>query len=441
MPTPPLDPKVVAAIEKDLKERQLSYRAIAKKHGVHAKSVWKISKKLHLPQRVISPQKQETEYVSSQPTRTDEIKKDEWIVSLPKTRVHTLDELIKFCEVDTALWEVDRFICNKWEVAVKVNDGKDISHVETEALYQVKAWLKKKKVQAFILDEIADLKRLAGTYSPSFPAIIKGRSSGPSGNVVEHAMYDHHFGGLIWGKETGGADWDLELADETWRTALTTSIQRTAAFEPEGSLFVVGQDLMNSDNKAGTTERGTRQDMDSRYQKVYEVAKKAVVWAIDQQLDHYGKVYVPVVCGNHDPLATWHLGDYLSALYRKSKNVTVDNAPNFRKYWEFGVNMLMFSHGNAKCKLEDYGSTMAAEQPAMWGRTLWREAHTGDKHQRRTIEGKGFTVRILTTLRPPCAWTAEQMYQSMRVAESLIWNRTAGLIGSTNYSILPNRGK
>jgi hypothetical protein len=143
-----------------------------------------------------------------------------------------------------------------------------------------------------------------------------------------------------------------------------------------------------------------------------------------------------MVGGNHDYLATWHLGDSLTSWYRNNKNVTVNNTPLFRKYYEHGVNMLMFTHGHTG-KLEAYDETMAAERPDMWGRTLWREAHTGDKHHRRLIELKGATVRILPSLRPPCSWSSENHFiGAIRAAEAYVWNNREGLVGTGVYSIL-----
>ena len=65
--------------------------------------------------------------------------------------------------------------------------------------------------------------------------------------------------------------------------------------------------------------------------------------------------------GNHDPLAAFHLGDYLKAWVRRHKRLTIDNGPAFRKWFEWGTVGLGFCHGNAG-KLEEYGMKMAAEQ-------------------------------------------------------------------------------
>jgi hypothetical protein len=69
-----------------------------------------------------------------------DLRMDKWQVSIPKTRIHTLEELLAYFEVDTNVWEVERFICNKWEMGYVNEAGLS----DAEPLYQVKAFLRKK---------------------------------------------------------------------------------------------------------------------------------------------------------------------------------------------------------------------------------------------------------------------------------------------------------
>lgn len=92
---------------------------------------------------------------------TDDIHGDKRTLTLPKTGIHTLEELLDYCKVDTTVWEVERFIVNKWEMGfVKVSsreegpkDAAGVKHVDeekeagTQPLYQVKAFLRKKYAQ------------------------------------------------------------------------------------------------------------------------------------------------------------------------------------------------------------------------------------------------------------------------------------------------------
>ncbi|WP_250530714.1 hypothetical protein, partial [Caballeronia sp. NCF4] len=71
---------------------------------------------------------------------TSEIAGDKWTLVLPKTRIHTLEQLLEFCNVDVSVWEVERFVCNKWEMGYAVGDGPD-KRAEVEQLYQIKAFL------------------------------------------------------------------------------------------------------------------------------------------------------------------------------------------------------------------------------------------------------------------------------------------------------------
>ena len=91
-------------------------------------------------------------------TETDDIAGDKRTISLPKTGIHTLEELLEFCKVDTSVWEVERFVVNKWEMGYiaqshKVEHKADAAgdkETDTEntsgsqPLYQVKAFLRKR---------------------------------------------------------------------------------------------------------------------------------------------------------------------------------------------------------------------------------------------------------------------------------------------------------
>lgn len=423
-----ISPKTQKEMRK-LHTQGMSLRAIGRKLGVHNTSVMNYLN----PDKKPAVQRMAT---ASKPSREDDQKQNEWKISLAATRIHTLDQMVKFCEIDLNVWEVERFVCNKWEVGIKVGSGES-SRVKTEPLYQVKVWLKKKVLLSFIREEIERLKAEARIVMPAVPAFIRARSTS-TGIWVEHSLYDHHFGALIWSKETGREDYDSKIAREVWDRALGALVLRTDSYDAEGAVFILGQDLMNSNNRQGSTEAQTQQSMDSRYQKMYGVTRDAAVWAIDRLVSRYKRVHVPIVGGNHDPQASWHLGEYLELKYCNNKNVTIDNAPTFRKWWEYGVNMVMFAHGN-KGKLEEYGRTMAAEKFEMWGRTQFREAHTGHIHHKRVWEFDGYIARSLSSLRPPCAWSAENLYGAIRAAESFVWSRTEGLIGTANYSISPKK--
>lgn len=423
MANPQLDEKLQQRI-KELSQRNPSWSASQISRAVEQETGIRVSRDCVCRYRAPKVVGAET------PSESNEITGDTWSISLPKTRICTLEQLLEHCKVDKDVWEVERFICNKWEMGYK--DKADEGQVMP--LFQVKAFLKRRAWVEEANRIIEALRKKAQSHAPKYPVIKVAKSN--SGNAVEISPVDVHHGALIWGRETGGEDWDLKISEKAYKDAVTALIARTESYRPEKAVLILGHDQQNADNRAGNTEAGTPQNNDGRYQKVFELSCECSIWAIDACLMKYGEVEVFPVPGNHDPLATWHLGEILKAWYRNVPKVTIHNSPNPRKYWEHGVNMLLFTHGN-KGKLENYDKTMAAEQPAMWGRTKWREAHTGDKHHRRMIETQGATVRILPSLRPPCAWSAENHYiGAIRAAEAYVWNKDEGLVGTACYSIL-----
>jgi hypothetical protein len=76
-------------------------------------------------------------------TETVEATQDTQVLTLPKTRIHTLEELLAYFKVDADVWEVDHWICNKWEMGYKDDEDK----AQTEELYQVKVWLRRRMAQ------------------------------------------------------------------------------------------------------------------------------------------------------------------------------------------------------------------------------------------------------------------------------------------------------
>ena len=342
---------------------------------------------------------------------------DTWDISLPKTNIHTLEELLAYCQVDLSIWEVERFTVNKWDGATAAGP---------EPFYQVKATLMKRKAMINAKAEIDRLKEEFKKLSPhretNFP------SATLTGNMLEINIPDAHFGKMAWGKETGDKSYDTPIAAHMFLRALKTLVVRASGYKFDKIVFVVGNDLLNSDNEQGTTTKGTFVSTDGRYQKTFVTVRKVITESIEI-LRQIAPVEVVMVSGNHDDLSVWHLGDSLECVYANDEDVTVRNEPTTRKYVRFGNVLLMFTHGD-KGKREDYPLLMATERSRDFGETKFREIHTGHIHQTKMQEFHGVRVRILPSLSPPDAWHSENGFTGQqRNAEGYIWNNVEGLIG------------
>lgn len=362
--------------------------------------------------------------VPSESSETNEFIGDHWNVELKGTRISTLDQLLKYCKVDLEVWEVERFIVNKWEMGYTTGNQENKT-ASVEPLFQVKATLKKRTDIINARQEIEALKEEAKKYAPIPYPVLRLEPEG--GNLLEIVIPDLHAMKLSWHKETGYIDYDIREAEAVYERAVNKIISRVKNTPIDHILLCMGQDLLNSDNLNSTTTKGTLVNTDTRFHKGYVIVRQLLVRTIEK-LRRIAPVTVKVIPGNHDTLSTFTLGDSLECWFHNYDDVTVDNSPIQHKFFRWGDVFLMIIHGD-KGKKDDYGLWMATEKPQDFGETKFREIHIGHLHKTKLDEKFGIRVRTLSALTPPDAWHAENGFVgNLRSAEGFIWNKQEGLI-------------
>ena len=372
--------------------------------------------------------------------------------------IRTLEDLLKFANVDQDVWEVERYTVNKWEVAMREpattvlngdgtplvveNDKGGKSTLWTrksnvplhEPLYQIKAWLKRRKIVEQTRDIVTKMLAEFRKEAPTYKLASKGASKGC---LLEMSIFDLHLGKLIWQPESG-SNYDIKISQSAFTEALESLISRSKGFDVSRILFPVGNDFFNVDNSNQTTTAGTPQHEDVRWQKSFIVGRKMIVDAI-HRLRKIAPVDVVMVSGNHDSERIFYLGDTLSGWMSKTEGVTVNNDPTLRKYYQFGKCLIGFTHG----KEEQHKSLpliMATEQAQAWSVTKYREMHLGHWHHKKEIhfqpveEYNGIRVRIIPSLCPSDAWHKMKGFGGLRSAEAYVWDKNDGLVGSFAYN-------
>lgn len=355
-------------------------------------------------------------------------------VRMPKTRIHTLDQLIAHCEVDLAKWEVERFTCNKWEMGYVDKNSGVADHIP---LFQVKATFRENR-KSSALDYVRQQWIETATKYAPIPRKISRRAN-DTGNLLEIIIPDHHDGTLAWGKETGAADWDLNISRRVYRETVDSLMQRSSSYNFDRVLHVVGNDRMDVDNADNTTTRGTQQDTDSRYPKICESVFQQEVETIEL-MRRVAEVHVEPVRGNHDWQSMWWMGFALAQYFRNYEDVHVNISPKARRAYEWGNVMLGFTHGDKDAKsptrIKNLAGLFMAENPEMYGRTKFREIHIGHWHSVLFTEQNGIIVRGLSSLCPPDAWTSESGYiGSHQRADAFYWNKELGPMGTATHAI------
>lgn len=362
---------------------------------------------------------------------TMDFKSDSGVISVEKSaRITSLEQLLDVAGVDMETWEVDRYIVNKWEIGAKDAEA----HLQVEPLFQVKVWLKR-KLPALPF-EVA-MKKVAEQLSkaPLHPVQAYEPVSDP--HMLEVSLYDHHFGKYAWSAETG-QDYDVEIAERIYVQAACDLLEKAKGFPIDLITLVVGQDFLHINNVAGLTEKGTRQDVDTRLAHVVEVGIRAIIRCVEQ-FRQVAPVKILWVPGNHDPLTSYFLCRELAAYYRHDFGVDVDVSPKSRKRIVYGCNLIAYTHGNEEPH-RDLPAIMAGEWPDDWAATSHREWHTGHLHKKKQTNYNaadtyvGVTVRILSSLSATDAWHYKKGYiNNLRAAEAFLWSKTRGHTG-TFYS-------
>ena len=263
--------------------------------------------------------------------------------------------------------------------------------------------------------------------------------------VREISAADLHVGKYAWDDEVG-ASYDVEIAEATFAHAILESDEKSARLAGSlgDTIYVAGNDFLQTDNLAGTTTSGTYVDTDTRYIRSFRRGFRLHRWAIDR-LAERGNVIVKVVPGNHDRLTAFQQGHSLEAWYRDDPRVTIDNGPKLRKYHQVGINLLGWTHGSEE-KEDDLPMIMATEQPERWATSLHREWHIGHFHkskETRYTAGdsfQGVRVRVLPALCGPDAWHYAKGYVGgLPACETYLWHPQQGFAGMISSNVLPER--
>jgi hypothetical protein len=310
-----------------------------------------------------------------------DFKQDSGFITTKSLSIRTLEQALEASEVDLDEWEVDRYITNSWEVTMGTK-ASQTGKPETYTNYQVKIWLKR-KVEGFNLEEfktelLSDVIELSASVKPYKFKKLTGDS-----HLLMISLNDLHLGRMVWGKECG-RDYDVRVAQKNFHNSLDHFLSYTSPFSVEQILFLVGNDLFNYDYASPFphTERGTPQESDGRWQKLFRIGRLLVTDAVSK-LSTVAPIKIMVIPGNHDPQTIFYLGELLEVFYSGNANVDVDNSPPRRKYHRYGENLIGVTHGLSE-KPNHLQAIMSFEAKEDWGKTKYWYFYIGHLHHEAT---------------------------------------------------------
>ena len=230
-----------------------------------------------------------------------------------------------------------------------------------------------------------------------------------------------------------GEPWSMAEAERVLFWAIEELLSKFELDRVEKIILPIGNDLLHTDNLAGTTTRGTPQHWEMLWVPAFKRVWRLIVQVIERLLQ-VAPVEVFMVPGNHDYQTTSAIGEILEAWFRETDAVTVDNRECPRKYMRYGASLLGFTHGHLVKALE-LPLIMAQEAPELWSSAYFREVHIGHTHAKKETvfhpvrEKTGVRVRVLPSLCATDSWHASKGYRHMRSAEALLWDHDTGYDG------------
>lgn len=403
------------------------YADTAKKFGTNYEQIRNCSRDLRAKNPSTLPK--EGEVVNFQES------KDEAIATAENcTRVKSLDDLLEACKVDLTEWVVSKYDIGTYEVT-GFNDKREPI---TVTMFRTKAFLKRIEPELNIEQIKKDIKEDLKDISPLVQLKERDRHDREDRHLLEISAFDLHLGKI----GIKGDEYSMEIAEERLSKAVDHLLYRAQGYHIDKIMFVVGQDLLNSDKDwpIPATTGGTPQFNSNYHIDMYRYARKLMIKTISY-LSEIAPVHVPVVPGNHDRESVMHLGDTLELYYENNKNVKVDNGDCLMKALVYGKNLIVTDHGDGP-KINDLPGIISQRFKNVWSDVDYVEVHRGHLHTNKSTklqaieELQGITIRNLSSMSATDYWhDSKGFIGNIKKAQAFLYNRLNGLQGIINYNV------
>jgi hypothetical protein len=249
---------------------------------------------------------------------------------------------------------------------------------------------------------------------------------------------DPHFGKLATVSGTGSF-YNVDLAIERAIEASEKLIDASKPYNIDKVFFIIGNDVLHTDNTTGSTTKGTSQNTDGMWYDNFKIVR-IVYSQIIQRLTSIAPVSVIHCPSNHDYMTGFMLADAISCYFHANKNVTFDVTNRHRKYTTYGKNLLAFSHGDG-AKVDQVPYLAAHEEPQMWANTYYRYCFLHHIHHKEVFKFRsakdyiGMTIEYLRSPSEADQWHADKGYVGAKIAiESFIHHPTKGQVARHTHN-------
>lgn len=350
--------------------------------------------------------------------------------SINKDGSYSSKRLIEMSEVQSKdpkyILKAHGFEPNDWEIVSVRNTIRQAISRQNEdgvaTLYASYITVKPKKENDLSLDKIEKFfNNLDRNYS--LPEIKRTNEylEGDKLLLIDIADLHHNLQATMF---TSMNEYNCQIAEKLFFYVINDVLSRTANYDFDKIVFVIGGDLITSDTLSGTTTKGTPQDNDLHYYEACERLYAMTIMAIDM-LKEIAPVDVILCVGNHDEVTCYKLAKYIDAWFRNENRVKVDYTPLARKYFLYGKTLMCFAHDGKVNKLP---ALIADEARQLWSQAETVEVFLQHLHTEQVLmEDNNIRIQRLPTISARSKWCVDKGYSSKRQCKSFIFDKEDGL--------------
>lgn len=302
---------------------------------------------------------------------------------------------------------------------------------------------------------LVDLVRetIEGTASANAPKYPKRKTKNKGENLLVLDLADVHFGKLSVKTETGH-EYSRDIARGRVIEGTKALLDNARGFDVGRILFVLGNDILHTDNARRTTTSGTPQDVDGSLFQSFKDAALAISDAIEMCAE-VADVDLLHCMSNHDWTHGWALSQTIAAQFQNHPHVNASEynlSEIHRKYYRFGSNLLGLSHGDGAKEEKLYGAmvTEARQHISECRNLYWHLHHIHHKHKAirdgskpflkekdhngitavvsgvDTVQGAHVNIEYVRSLSPPDGWHDRNGYLNRQGVEAFIYHPHEG---------------
>lgn len=189
--------------------------------------------------------------------------------------------------------------------------------------------------------------------------------------------------------------------------------------------FVIGSDMLHTDNIFNQTTKGTQQEVVIRWNDAFDMAFDIYVQSINKLKQFCEKLNIILVSGNHGRTKEYYLAFALQKYFENETSVVFDISTVPRKVFSYGNTFIGLHHGNTK--IENLPIVFAKEFAPQWGVAKYHEIKVGDKHHFMEKDYHGVRIKQLPACSNADSWHNDNNFiNSVQSAICSIYDKEKG---------------